>query len=35
MGRQYGKFTRELKELDMEFKEDMLVVFEEIEVVYK
>ncbi|MBU3176816.1 ASCH domain-containing protein [Clostridium estertheticum] len=28
-------FTRELKELEMEFSQDMLVVFEEFEVVYK
>lgn len=28
-------FTRELKEREMEFSEDMLVVFEEFEVVYK
>lgn len=28
-------FTRELKEFEMEFSQDMLVVFEELEVVYK
>ncbi|EQB89537.1 hypothetical protein M918_20095 [Clostridium sp. BL8] len=28
-------FTRQLKEFNMEFSQDMLVVFEECEVVYK